>query len=94
VKDLTVVEGRAREPVPVAGNCFIEALTIIEWWRALHARPLRRVNANLRYYVAKVGAGEHGVTQRLKRLPTIIEKLARHPNRVRLFSRDLRGGLN
>jgi hypothetical protein len=79
VRDLTVIEGHARDAVPVAGERFIEALTIIEWWRALHALPLRRVNANLRYYVSKVGAGEQSVTQRLKRLPTIIDKLARHP---------------
>lgn len=91
VRDLTVIEGQERQPMPVAGERFIEALTIIEWWRALHAPPLRRVNANLRYYVSKVGAGEHSVTQRLKRLPTIIDKLARHPNMQLTTMEDIGG---
>jgi putative GTP pyrophosphokinase len=91
VRDLTVVEGHERQPVPVAGERFIEALTIIESWRALHARPLRKVNANLRYYVSKVGAGEHSVTQRLKRLPTIIDKLARHPTMQLTTMEDIGG---
>lgn len=91
VRDLTVIEGHARDVVPVAGERFIEALTIIEWWRALHALPLRRVNADLRYYVSKVGAGEQSVTQRLKRLPTIIDKLARHPNMQLTTMEDIGG---
>ena len=91
VRRLTVVQGHEREPVAVAGERFIEALTIIEWWRGLHARPLRRVNANLRYYVSKAGGGEHSVTQRLKRFPTIIDKLARHPNMQLTTMEDIGG---
>lgn len=91
LRDLTVIEGREPKPTPVPGERFIEALTIIEWWRALHALPLRRVNANLRYYVSKVGAGEHSVTQRLKRLPTIVDKLARHPKMQLTTMEDIGG---
>lgn len=59
-----------------------EAFDAVTWWRSLHARPLNKVAANLRYHVAR----EHGhvdgrldVTQRLKRRMTIVDKLAREP---------------
>jgi hypothetical protein len=65
---------------PPAGKWMFEfhdAIQIVEWWRGEHARPLSRVAANLRYY-----AGEEGkpvVAQRLKKLPTITDKLRREP---------------
>jgi hypothetical protein len=55
----------------------LEAVEIIDWWREEHARPLSRVAANLRQY-----AGQHEapkVTQRLKKFPTIVDKLLREP---------------
>jgi putative GTP pyrophosphokinase len=52
-----------------------EAIQIIEWWRSQHAKPLSRVAANLRYYVAM--EGDPIVAQRLKRTPTIADKLLR-----------------
>jgi putative GTP pyrophosphokinase len=55
----------------------VDAVEVIEWWRGEHARPLSRVAANLRYY-----ASEHGkpiVAQRLKKFPTIADKLLREP---------------
>jgi putative GTP pyrophosphokinase len=62
-----------------------KAWDALTWWRSLHARPLSTVAANLRYHVdraqGRVG-GRIEVTQRLKRLPTIIDKLAREQGRV------------
>lgn len=59
-----------------------EALT---WSRSLHARPLSTVAANLRYHV-DCGGGRVGgrieVTQRLKRLDTLVGKLARERGNV------------
>jgi GTP pyrophosphokinase len=52
-----------------------EAIEIVEWWRSEHAKPLSRVAANLRYYVAE--QGKPVVAQRLKRVPTIGDKLRR-----------------
>ena len=55
-----------------------EAVKLLDWWRGLHAKPLTSVSANLRHYVKP-----HGhilVTQRLKRLPTIVDKLLREPH--------------
>ncbi len=54
-----------------------EALKIIGWWRAEHARPLSRVAANLRYHAA--AQGKPVVAQRLKKFPTIAGKLLRQP---------------
>jgi hypothetical protein len=54
------------------------SIEIVDWWRESHARPLSRVAANLRRY-----AGEQGspiVAQRLKKLPTMADKLLREPN--------------
>ncbi len=54
-------------------------------WRSLHARPLTTVAANLRYHVDRAEGRLDGrivVTQRLKRLPTLIEKLGREPGNV------------
>jgi putative GTP pyrophosphokinase len=54
------------------------AVALLDWWRSLHAKPLTSVSANLRHYVKP-----HGhilVTQRLKRLPTVVDKLLREPH--------------
>lgn len=55
------------------------------WWRSLHARPLSTVAANLRYHVDRSDGRVKGrieVTQRLKRLDTLIGKLARERGNV------------
>jgi hypothetical protein len=56
---------------------------IVETFRAEHAQPLTRVAAGLRYYVIRE-TGQHAtierpVGQRLKAMPTILDKLTRHP---------------
>jgi putative GTP pyrophosphokinase len=53
------------------------AIKVADWWRSEHTKPLTQVAANLRYYAAEVGRPV--VAQRLKRLPTIADKLVRHP---------------
>lgn len=61
---------------------LVDAMVAVTWWRSLHARPLSRVAANLRYHVAAEDAAVKGhidVTQRLKRRPTIFDKLEREP---------------
>ncbi len=62
-----------------------EAWEALTWWRSLHARPLSTVAANLRYHVDR-GRGRVGerieVTQRLKRLDTLIGKLGRERGNV------------
>lgn len=69
---------------------LIEADEILEWWRRDHAYPLTKVNAKLRHYLAPYGRAK--VTQRLKKWPTIISKLHRHPT-MRLSAMQDIGGL-
>lgn len=62
-----------------------EAWDALAWWRRLHARPLSTVAANLRYHVDKADGqvdGRIDVTQRLKRIPTLIGKLGRERGSV------------
>jgi hypothetical protein len=61
---------------------LIDAYSAVTWWRSLHARPLTKVAASLRYHLAEEGAEVEGridVAQRLKRRPTMIGKLRRQP---------------
>ncbi len=69
---------------------LIEANEVIEWWRREHAYPLTKVNANIRHYLA--AHGRPNVTQRLKKRPTIIDKLQRHST-MRLSAMQDIGGL-
>lgn len=63
---------------------------LVKWWREQHAKPLRMVNANLRYYTGKLPGGGF-VTQRLKRHNTIVDKLVREP-RMQLTRMEDIGG--
>jgi hypothetical protein len=66
------------------------AIDVVDWWRSEHATPLNAVAAKLRYYVAEVG--EPVAAQRLKRLPTIAQKLVRLP-KMRLAAMADIGGV-
>jgi len=70
---------------------ILEAIGVIDEWRADHAKPLRRVNAGLRHYVRKVGVEQPEVTQRLKRFATIVDKLRRQPTMALSRMEDIGG---
>ncbi len=66
----------------IDGSELIDAFTKVTWWRVLHARPLGKTAAALRYHVGKEDAfieERIDVTQRLKRRITILGKLEREP---------------
>ena len=69
---------------------LVEAVAAIQWWRSLHARPLAKINAGLRYYIKQCGAPAD-VTQRLKRFGTIVHKLQREPNMALSQMEDIGG---
>ena len=71
---------------------LLDAATVIDWWRQRHARPLATLNANVRYYLDDAGTRPHRVTQRLKRFPTIVDKLRRFPRMALTQMEDI-GGL-
>lgn len=68
---------------------FIYAFDCVDAFRARHAAPLRRTNANLRWYVRP--HGDVIVTQRLKKLSTVIDKLDRHPSMKLANMEDIGG---
>jgi hypothetical protein len=43
---------------------LVDAMIAVTWWRGLHAKPLSRVAANLRYHVAAEGAEVDGPSRR------------------------------
>lgn len=61
----------------IGSNKYNSSLELAEGWRACHAYPLNTFNVNLRRNIKKVSGGSI-VAQRLKRMPTIIDKLKRY----------------
>jgi (p)ppGpp synthase/HD superfamily hydrolase len=60
---------------------YVAERAIVEEFRARHAQSLTRVAAGLRYYVKEAADGQTwSVGQRLKAMPTILDKLTRHPD--------------
>lgn len=66
------------------------ALELANRWRACHAYPINTFQATLRTKI-KNCKGEALVAQRLKRMPTIIDKLSRFPNMQITTMQDIAG---
>lgn len=67
-----------------------EALTIVNNWRAAHSYPLNALSVNARAWARQVGS-DAAPAQRIKRLPSIEQKLRRLPH-VSLASMQDIGG--
>lgn len=57
-------------------DAYMDAIEDLDAYRATFQSPLVRINNGIRYYARQAGV-EARVTQRLKRLPTIVDKLSR-----------------
>lgn len=91
LRELFALPSEEREEFVASDTRWLmEADEILEWWRHEHAYPLTKVNAKLRHYLVPYGRPK--VTQRLKKWPTIIYKLQRHPT-MRLSAMQDIGGL-
>lgn len=66
------------------------ARDIVNRWRACHAYPINTFQATLRRKISAF-SGEPIVAQRLKRMPTIIDKLRRYPNMQLTTMQDIGG---
>jgi putative GTP pyrophosphokinase len=71
-------ETRLRDLSAEEEERYVKAIRCVEAFRSQHAYPLRMTNANLRHYVRDYGSNAN-VTQRLKKFPTILDKLSRYP---------------
>lgn len=67
-----------------------QALVVISNWRAAHAFPLNTFQMGLRRAAQKVLAGAL-IAQRLKRLPTMLDKLRRMPKTTLTRFQDIGG---
>ena len=70
-------------------RAYQDALQIVNEWRTAHAYPMNTFQATLRLKVKKYGNAI--VAQRLKRLPTIIDKLGRYPEMELSRMQDIGG---
>jgi ppGpp synthetase/RelA/SpoT-type nucleotidyltranferase len=68
------------------------ALQTLNDWRVLHLVPLNTFQITLRNYVKKTSGNDGIVAQRLKRIPTILDKLKRQPQMQLARMQDI-GGL-
>jgi hypothetical protein len=63
-----------------------DARDLANKWRACHAYPINTFQSTLRDKIKKPGFGKDTiVAQRLKRMPTIIDKLQRYPAKINLI---------
>ncbi|QQS22340.1 RelA/SpoT domain-containing protein [Candidatus Saccharibacteria bacterium] len=81
--------GRALASGKLTGKDYRDAAEIVNAWRICHAYPLNTFNATLRKKTTKYRGAI--VAQRLKRLPTIIDKLQRQPNMDLTRMQDIGG---
>lgn len=85
---------RESERPSAAGDRDLDALApdldVVWEYRAQFQDPLTRVSANLRYYVGQESS-EIIIAQRLKRLPQIVNKLARYPTQRLMQMQDIGG---
>lgn len=68
---------------------YDKALEVVNSWRASHAYPINTFVSTLRKKVRKIS--DPIVAQRLKRLPTIIDKLERYPEMNLVRMQDIGG---
>ncbi|WP_324189562.1 RelA/SpoT domain-containing protein [Nocardia cyriacigeorgica] len=68
-----------------------EAFDVLTDWRAAHAMPLQKATMGLRSRVSSSGCSVRIVSQRLKRVPTIIDKLRREPSMALSRMADIGG---
>lgn len=94
------VPTESKSNINKAGQILVEnkgELREIDWardlanrWRACHAYPINTFQATLRRHV-KGFSGDPIVAQRLKRMPTVIDKLKRYPNMKLTTMQDIGG---
>ncbi|HUF32136.1 MAG TPA: RelA/SpoT domain-containing protein [Acidimicrobiales bacterium] len=79
------LDGREKNPAKIRN-----AILVIQDFRAAHAYPLTKAGMGVRSMVRTAGYAPH-VSQRLKRLPTILDKLKREPTMSLANMQDIGG---
>ncbi len=76
---------------PIGLEDYGAAISVLNWFRAAHAYPLQKSSLGLRSMVNTAGCAAPQVSQRLKRRPTIIDKLRREPGMALARMQDIGG---
>lgn len=71
--------GKVLRNPPAIHAEYVKAIEILDQWRASHAMPLQKATMGLRSRVRTAKCPGAQVSQRLKRRPTMIDKLRREP---------------
>lgn len=82
--------GKVLTEVDLFSKEYQDALELANRWRACHAYPINTFQATLRTKIQNC-KGDVLVAQRLKRMPTIIDKLSRFPNMQLTTMQDIAG---
>ncbi|HYP23992.1 MAG TPA: RelA/SpoT domain-containing protein [Actinomycetota bacterium] len=77
-------------PVEALDTYLDDAFHVLVRFRAAHQRPMTKATRGLRMMVATEGAKVE-VSQRLKRIPTIVDKLSRQPSMKLANMHDIAG---
>ncbi|HYH74431.1 MAG TPA: RelA/SpoT domain-containing protein [Candidatus Saccharimonadales bacterium] len=81
--------GRSLTNLEPRSEAYKEALKVVNDWRTCHAYPLNTFKSTLRLKAGKYDGSF--VAQRLKRLPTIVDKLRRFPDMNLAQMQDIGG---
>lgn len=81
---------RAGKALAVSEHGDESDIKLVDQWRACHAYPINTFQSTLRTKLKKI-SNEPLVAQRLKRMPTIIEKLRRFPEMQLSRMQDIGG---
>lgn len=83
--------GSADSVAELLSDEFGEAFFAVDEWRSQHAYPMALVMPSLRNWVARCSTLGSPPAQRLKRMPQILGKLARHPGMKLARMQDIGG---
>jgi putative GTP pyrophosphokinase len=76
---------------PVDFPVLVQAFVVLRTHRALHQMPLTKATMGLRSMVKTAGCQDAKISQRLKRVPTIVDKLVREPTLALATMQDIGG---
>lgn len=80
----------AQDNTSVPMNEIAQAIKIVDYWRAEHSTPLLKARMGLQSRCNTVNVSAQ-ISQRLKRVPTIIDKLGRQPKNQLTMMQDIAG---
>lgn len=80
-----------RSDPTVTVDTYLDALNVVSEWRSTYQTPLTTTTRRLKGLCVRNVAGDPVVSQRLKRMPTIVDKLDRYPKMSLARMEDIGG---